>query len=179
MLTPRLKPCTHGVRRADGSRAGTDKAGADFQSAEFKENGKIIEFAGIQDSCELIMKEIEALEVLNAHQTLLGAVKRSLFVRKISEEIFCYSVDGGLLKTPCFAKIKTVRKANNKRDILIAWFELSLAKPINISHISQLGGVSQLQEQLDALSNFVKARAVNYWKKLQADKGDVDDDDTE
>eukprot|EP00438_Fugacium_kawagutii_P027480 Skav205589 [mRNA] locus=scaffold460:111066:112064:+ [translate_table: standard] len=162
----------------DKSMEKLQKAGVDFQSAESKGNGNIKEFVGIQG--DKMQDLIDTLVSENAPQTVVSAMKRGLLMKKNSEGVYGYTLDGGLLKTLYVVQILTLRKANNEYDMLIAWFELSLGKPIKAEGSGGLEAALSLS-QLSALSDYAETKATNHWKKqslrlLQADKGDDDDD---
>ena len=159
----------------DKSLQHLDKAGVDLKTDHSEGHANIMEFVGIKG--EKLDEVIQTLLEDSVPGRVISAMKRGKAMRKNSEGVCDFSREDGMLKSLYVLQILTLQKPNNEYDMLIAWFELSLGKPLAIEG-AHPGALSI--SQIDALTSYVETKAANHWKKkamdlLEADKdGDIE-----
>ena len=162
------------------------KEKVDITTTDSKGNGNIKEFVGVDGS--KLDEVIQTLVDDKVPSEVISAMKRGKNMRKNSEGVCDYKLEGGLLKNLYVMQILMLRKQIGSQveyDILVAYFELQLGKPLpmggpgghngKVEDAQALVGLSI--SQMAALSDYVETRAANHWKKnalnlLKADKDD-------
>ncbi|CAK9089012.1 Hypothetical protein SCF082_LOCUS42020 [Durusdinium trenchii] len=155
--------------------------GVDLKTDHSEGHGSIMEYNGVKE--EHLDDVIKTLEEDNVPTKVISALKRAKAMKKNTEGICDYRLNNGLLEHLYVMQILTLRKQNKEFDILIAFFELKLGKPL------PMGGAAQVQDgvvesrkiqdgesmmglsisQMQRLCSYVEARAANHWKKKSQD----------